>query len=199
VTGYGNRGLQRIADIAAARYRATTARRKCFVSYHQADEDEVAAFLDAYGEIFIAKCIGITADDPLINSTDRGYIMRKIRENYLTDSTVTIVLIGRCTWAREYVDWEIASTLRNDPKNGRSGLMGITLPAYSASASRKGPPRLQDNLPPKGGDGYARWWKYPESSAGLRSCIEDAFRARTRRASLVTNSRLLYSYNRTCT
>ena len=53
--------------------------------------------------------------------------MRKIREKYLTNSTVTIVFIGECTKARKYVDWEIASSLRNDPNNGRSGLLGINL------------------------------------------------------------------------
>ena len=40
---------------------------------------------------------------------------RTTGENYLSNTTVTIVLIGECTKARKYVDWEIASTLRNDP------------------------------------------------------------------------------------
>ena len=53
------------------------------------------------------------------NSLSRGiesdvveYIMRRIRENYVTGSSCTIVLVGRDTWARKYVDWEIDATLQ---------------------------------------------------------------------------------------
>jgi len=33
--------------------------------------------------------------------------MRRIREEKLQDSTVTIVLVGNCTNSRRYVDWKI--------------------------------------------------------------------------------------------
>lgn len=58
-----------------------------------------------------------------------NYIMQQIRENYLSDSTVTIVLIGKETWKRKYVDWEISASIRNTQKNPRSGLIGILLPS----------------------------------------------------------------------
>jgi hypothetical protein len=38
--------------------------------------------------------------------------LRRIRQLYLLDSTVTIVLIGKCTWARKFVDWETQASLR---------------------------------------------------------------------------------------
>ncbi|WP_372493341.1 TIR domain-containing protein [Janibacter melonis] len=38
--------------------------------------------------------------------------MDRIRTKYLGDSSVTIVLVGSCTWARRYVDWEVYSSLR---------------------------------------------------------------------------------------
>ena len=115
--------VQRAALLAEIRSNDQT-RHKCFVSYHQDDEDEVIQFIDDYSSVFIAKVLGVSDDDDFIHSSNKDYVMRRIRELYLTDSTVTIVLIGKCTWARKYVDWEIASTLRNDSNNKRSGLLG---------------------------------------------------------------------------
>ena len=47
-------------------------------------------------------------DDSLATDT----IRQRIRDNFIRDATVTVVLIGPCTWQRKYVDWEIGSSLR---------------------------------------------------------------------------------------
>ena len=190
--------IQRAALIAELRDTDQT-RHKCFVSYHQDDEDEVIQFIDDYSSVFIPKVLGVSDDDDFIDSSDTDYVMRRIRELYLTDSTVTIVLIGRCTWARKYVDWEIASTLRNDSNNKRSGLLGVLLP--SAGISPDVPVRLSDNLPKTNStDGYARHIIYPPSDYYLRTWIEDAFNARSNssRYSLINNARALFKNNRYC-
>ena len=46
-------------------------------------------------------------EQDIIDIDNTDYVMRRIRELYLKDSTVTIVLIGKCTWARRSIDWEI--------------------------------------------------------------------------------------------
>jgi hypothetical protein len=173
------------------------ARHKCFVSYHAEDADEVVSFLEDFGHVFIPRVIGVSDDDDFIDSENTDYVMDSIREKYLTDSSVTIVLIGRCTWARRYVDWEVYSTLRNDKKNRRNGLMAITLPSASDYAERQLPARVSDNF--DGSDGYARWWKYPTSSSSLQSRIESAFIERITRADLIDNSRARRLRNATCT
>ena len=190
--------VQRAALLAEMRSTDQT-RHKCFVSYHQDDEDEVIQFIDDYSSVFIPKVLGVSDDDDFIDSSDTDYVMRRIRELYLTDSTVTIVLISRCTWARKYVDWEIASTLRNDSNNKRSGLLGVQLP--SAAIGPSAPARLNDNLPESSGaDGYARYIIYPPYHDFLRTWIEDAFTARSdsSRYSLIDNTRVLFKYNRHC-
>lgn len=167
-------------------------KRKAFISYHHDDQDEVERFIEDFGdECFIHRTVGISSD--IIDSDDKDYIMRKIREKYLTDSTVTIVMIGKCTWARRYVDWEVASTLRDDPNNKRSGLMAITLPSV-ADSTKTLPSRVEDNVD----SGYARWWKYPTTRSGLESCIEEAFLARDALANKVDNSRDLKKNNSPC-
>ena len=190
--------VQRAALRAEMRSTDQT-RHKCFISYHQDDEDEVIQFIEDYSSVFIAKVLGVSDEDDFINSPDTDYVMRRIRELYLTDSTVTIVLVGRCTWARKYVDWEIASTLRNDSNNKRSGLLGVRLP--SAGTNTSAPARLNDNLPEAHGtDGYARDIIYPPYDDFLRTWIEDAFTARSdySRHSLIDNTRELFKYNRHC-
>ena len=48
-----------------------------------------------------------------------GTIRRKIRDEFIADATVTIVLIGKCTWQQKYVDWKIGSSLRDAEYNSR--------------------------------------------------------------------------------
>jgi hypothetical protein len=181
---------------AALRKSDDPTRHKCFVSYHADDADEVANFIDAYGHVFIPRVIGVSDEDDFIDSADTDYVMDRIREKYLTDSTVTIVMVGCCTWARRYVDWEVFSSLRNDRNNRRSGLVAITLPSAADYVSKKLPDRVADNW--DGEDGYARWWKYPSSAELVRSRIETAFTERTTRAHLIDNSRARKLYNSSC-
>lgn len=165
-------------------------RRKVFISYHHDDEGEVQKFVEDFGDdCFITR--GVFTDD-IINSDDRDYIMQQIRKKYLSDSTVTIVMVGKCTWARKYVDWEIASTLRNDPVNKRSGLMAVALPSIGSSGNL--PARFKDNMD----SGYATFWAYPSSVSVLADYIEKAFQAKTNLSDKVNNTRELRKNNSAC-
>ncbi|MET7329466.1 TIR domain-containing protein [Nonomuraea sp. NPDC005650] len=192
---YSQLRLARLAE-AAARKNNDPTRHKCFVSYHHDDQDEVAEFINSFGHVFIPRVLGVSDEDDIIDSDDTDYIMDQIRERYLTDSTVTIVLVGKCTWARRYVDWEVFSTLRNDKKNRRSGLMAITLRSAANYAEKKLPARVADNV--DNDKLYARWWKYPSSAEFLRGLIETAFQDRTNKADLIINSRPRKIYNSSC-
>lgn len=109
---------------------------------------------------------------------------------------MTIVLVGGCTWARKYVDWEVAASLRNTPSASRSGLLAITLPSAENNTDRRLPARVADNV--DGKSGYARWWKYPSSASDLAMLIETAYQARSARFDTVDNTRSLRAYNSTC-
>jgi len=153
--------LQKIAENAAAR-KVDNTRHRCFISHHAADSQEVAGFLDDFGTEFIGKTIGVSDGDDFIDSIDTGYVMDRIRTEYLGKTTVTIVLIGRCTWARRYVDWEVYSSLRSSKRSSVNGLLAITLPSVAKVAGRKLPARVDDNIirnVSKVDIGYARWKK----------------------------------------
>jgi hypothetical protein len=192
---YSKWDLQKVAD-AAAKRSVDPSRHKVFISHHAANRDEVAAFLDSFGHVMIPRTIGVSDDDDFIDSFNTDYVMDKIREKYLTNSTVTIVMIGGCTWARKYVDWEVFSTLRNDRLNRRSGLLAITLPSMSNNSNRRLPPRVDDNV--RDNQLYARWWKYPSNADQVRRYVEEAFQARSNRAHLIDNSRVRKVNNSPC-
>lgn len=66
-------------------------RRKCFISYHRSDEDEVQGFIQRFdhdNNVLISRGIGASMAGDIINSNSSDYIMRRVREDYLRDSTV---------------------------------------------------------------------------------------------------------------
>jgi hypothetical protein len=189
------REVQKVA-LSASERKDDDTRHKCFVSYRVTDLEEVEQFFDDFGTEFIPRSVGVTEEDDFIESSDDDYIKRRIRDLYLTDSTVTILLVGGCTWSRKFVDWELSSSLRNDSANRRNGLLAIQLPSTDAPTI---PSRVKDNWVREEPDlSYALYKKYPSSTSTLRAYIETAFVARTAKAALVSNSRALRKNNSQC-
>lgn len=176
-----------------------TVRRKCFISYHHADQDYVNQFVrdfDHSNDCFIARGLGEEMPGDVIDSYNTDYVMAKIRERFLRDTTVTIVLLGRCTWARRYVDWEIQASLRQGMITIPNGLLGIKLPTFSGQFPDRFDRNLSADWPRI--DCYARHMDYPNSTASLEAAIESAHGRRTTHHNLISNPRDRMSYNRQC-
>lgn len=174
-----------------------TVRHKCFISYHHDDQEAVNQFVHDFDHninCFLARGLGEEMTSDIINSTDTDYVMSQIRKRFLSDSTVTIVLLGKCTWARRYVDWEIQSSLRCGKTTTPNGLLGIKLPSFS-----RFPARFNDNLlsEPSNVDCYACWMDYPTTMEDLVCGIETAYQRRSY-PRLITNSHDRMDYNRKC-
>ena len=177
-------------------------RHKCFISYHHDDQEEVENFIETFDherKVFIARALGAGMEQDIIDSDDTDYVMRRIRELYLKDSTVTLVLMGRCTWARRYVDWELQASLRSGETVTPNGLLGIKLPSYPKRGG-KFPNRLDLNLKQSDDqeDCYARWMEYPTRKDTLSNEIDAAFNRRFTHAKWINNPRDRFKYNRTC-
>lgn len=173
-------------------------RRKCFISYHHADQDEVIDFVDTFdhaGDVFIRRLLGESPDD-LIDSTNADYVMSQIRQRYLKDSTVTIVMLGRCTWARRYVDWEIQSSLRQGQSTIPNGLLGIKLSSFGGFPQRFNANLMAPNDTRAGC--YARHITYPTNLSALQSAIEAAYQRRTTHAKYIVNPRERMKISRQC-
>lgn len=175
--------------------------RRCFISYHHDDEREVQTFLDTYSnaEVFTHRALGLDMANDIVDSHDTEYVMRRIRELYMQNTSVTIVMVGQNTWKRRYVDWEIAASLRNGFGNPANALLGIKLPSYAYGIQRY-PDRLNDNLNAEGVAAgtpcYAQCIPYPTNSAELKAAIEVVYERRQTRSHLINNTRARFACNR---
>lgn len=169
-------------------------KRKVFISHYKGDKAEVDKFISDFSHVFIPKVLGANNNDDFIQSTNTDYVMQRIREKYLGDSTVTIVLIGSCTHSRRYVDWEIKSSLKRGGYTP-NGLIAILLPSQGTSGHL--PPRFKDNWNDSD-TSYARYKAYPTSGSELSAWIEDAYTARTSRSHLISNSQGMMRNNSQC-
>ncbi len=173
-------------------------RRTVFISFCQYDREAVDAFVHRWTvreRVFIPKAIGTAFGSDLINSDNAEYVMGRIIRDYLSDSTITLVLIGTCTHSRRFVDWDIKASLRQGENYTPNGLLGVLLsPLQSANL----PQRFAANWERGEASCYARYRYEPGSAQELRTWLEDAFAARTTRANLIKNSADMMRYNARC-
>ena len=102
---------------------------KVFISYHHNNDQGFKDSLVDFGRenhIFVDRSVD-TGD--ISDALDDNSIREKIRDEYLRDSTVTIVLVGTETGTRKHVDWEIYSSMFDGQKNKKSGILAINLPS----------------------------------------------------------------------
>jgi hypothetical protein len=162
-------------------------RHKCFISYHRVDEEAVLAFKDQFDDAedaFIFR--GQSMPEDLINSSDDEYVIGEIRRRFLADSSVTIVLVGRCTWSRKFVDWEVQASLRQPAGGLPNGLLAIVLDQLQRSNPA---PTLPERVKSNVESGYARYHWYPSNGDELTGWVDDAYAARTGSAALIQNPR----------
>ena len=105
-------------------------KRKCFISFKTED---------VYYKNYIQEELDIDMIDKslneAINSGNPDYVMQSIRDDYLSDSTVTIHLIGSKSAEdlgekeQQYIKRELQASLYNGKGNTRNGILGIILPS----------------------------------------------------------------------
>lgn len=109
---------------------------KCFISYKKEDK----YYREEIDKLFDDRDVINKGLDTVINSEDGDYIMKKIRDDYLKDSTVTLFLIGQHSSENEGVDYlgqdknyfikkELQSSLYNRQGNTRNGILGVVIPS----------------------------------------------------------------------
>ena len=157
-------------------------RHKVFVSYHHENDqgyrDWFERFCADVYDIMDSRSVNL-GDIP--NGLNLDEVSRRIRDDHLSDSTVTVVLIGRDTWRRKHVDWEIAGTVRDTDANPRSGLLGIILPTHPSFGEDEYdpytiPPRLHDNVECD----FAELYDWSESPHEVARRVDSAYRRRDR-------------------
>lgn len=109
---------------------------KVFISYHHRLDQDYKNDLIEFGKdfgIFLDK--SVDSGDIPDHWSDEA-IRKKIRDEYLRDSTVTILLVGTETKKRKHIDWELYSSMFDGTVNKKSGVLVITLPVLPVSSFR---------------------------------------------------------------
>ena len=172
-------------------------RHNVFITYyHDQDQRAKDQFVHMMGDNIVDMSVDI-GDIPDTNQPTEATLQR-IREDYIAQASVTVVLIGRCTWQRKYVDWEIAASLRETQTNLRCGLLGILLPGHpdferECYLRRLIPPRLAANC--DGDESFASAYDWSSEPSKIRDWIHRAF-LRRRRQPDPDNSYPLFADNR---
>lgn len=102
---------------------------RVFISYHHDNDQYYKEKLWEWNNLqptFIDRSVE-TGDIEV--GLDDQTIRQKIRDEYLRDTTVTIVLVGTETGNRKHVDWEIFSSMIDGSINKKSGVIAIMLPS----------------------------------------------------------------------
>lgn len=163
------------------------ARPRVFVSYHHGGDqwyyDKFSETLHDYYETVIDRSL-----ERRIDSDNSEYIMRRIREEYITGTSCTFVLCGLETPKRKFVDWEIKASL-----DKQHGLIGVQLP--SAQLIDRGlffkPWRLDDNV----ASGYAVLMTWSDVITYPSLVANRIAEANARPKTLINNSRAMMVRN----
>lgn len=182
-------------------------RRKVFISYFKGDKVWVNKLVKDYGQpgsgVFIPSVVGVKDEDDFVNSDNSEYIISAIRERYIQDTSVTIVVIGQCIHSRKYIDWEVKSSLRQ-PANGMpNGLLGLAVPPPTDFSGNPIwhhlPDRFSKNYIQNRQDiSYARYYTWPTSAADLRRWIEEVYDLAVNKSNLIENPQEIIWRNLTC-
>ena len=104
-------------------------KHRVFISYYHADDQQYKNQLlgvnDKYN-IFTDMSVDTYDIDDTGKTPER--IREIIRDDYLKDSSVLIVLVGKNTKKRKHIDWEIYSSMYDGIVNKKMGILVITLP-----------------------------------------------------------------------
>lgn len=108
-----------------------------FISYHH-DNDQIykeeLLKLNGVGENRIFVDGSVNTGDISDDLSDEE-IREKIRDEYLRDTTVTIVIVGLETKGRKHIDWEIYSSMFDGTVNKKSGILVVKLPSTNCTLS----------------------------------------------------------------
>tara|TARA_R110000850_G_scaffold52021_1_gene126111 strand:- start:1365 stop:2006 length:642 start_codon:yes stop_codon:yes gene_type:complete len=110
------------------------AMQKVFISFHHANDQGYKDLLIGLNEQYgIFDDVSVNTHN-IADDLPTQTIRQIIRDDYLRDSTVTIVLVGTDTRRRKHVDWEIKSSMIDGSVNKKSGILVINLPSTGATS-----------------------------------------------------------------
>lgn len=147
-------------------------RHRVFISYYHADDQKYKNHLiemqefneetNDFQSVFEDYSVKEDEIDDTGKTSER--IRQIIRDDYIKDATVLILLCGLNTKTRKHVDWEIHAAMFNTQTNPKLGILVINLPTIDQTCRRSGSSEGELINP------YGNWF-----SASTRKEYEDLY------------------------
>lgn len=102
---------------------------KVFISCHHINDETYKTKLLRLNDLHGLFIDGSVDTGGIDENLPDGRIREIIRDEYLRDTTVTILLVGTETKRRKHIDWEIYSSMFDGQVNKKSGVLVVTLPS----------------------------------------------------------------------
>ena len=119
---------------------------KTFISYHHGNDQGYKNHLSKMAENFhVFEDCSVEVGD-ISDEYSSEKIRRIIRDEYLKDTKVTILLCGSETRFRKHIDWELKSSMIDGSINRRSGILIINLPTAGSNSGHAGLPNEKENI-----------------------------------------------------
>ena len=113
-------------------------RHKVFISYYHADDQYYKNYLTGMNEYIPYFGCQSVFDDYSVHENevdDTGLtdeqVRKIIRDDYIQDATVLVLLCGQNTKRRKHIDWEIHAAMYDSDVNPKMGILVINLPSIS--------------------------------------------------------------------
>ncbi len=115
-------------------------RKNIFISHYGGDEKYIEKFKSMIDSHFMIRDSSIVETEPN-NATNEHYIKYKILQPKIDWAGTMVVLIGKETKNREYVNWEIEYAIRHDKT-----IIGVYLPGATEKDVPEGVKKYGDSL-----------------------------------------------------
>ena len=112
----------------------------CKQKYDQACKEELLR-LNADARIFINSSI---CTDDIDGGLEPEEIRALIREKYLNQSTVTLLIVGKQTRYKKHIDWELQASMHHGSLFGKSGVVVLLTPDCESEYFTSPFPEIKD-------------------------------------------------------
>lgn len=103
-------------------------KHKIFISYYHMDDQKYKNRLVNWNKkenIFDDYSV---SDGDIQNGLPAEEVRQIIRDDFIKDSTVLVLLCGKNTKKRKYIDWELQTAMYSNDQNNKLGILIINLP-----------------------------------------------------------------------
>src|SRR5690606_31609056 len=111
-------------------------KHEVFISYHHENDQEAKELLIKMNSQFDLFDGYSVREGDIDDDLEPETIRRIIRDHYIKEATVLLLLCGVETKLRKHIDWEINAAMFNTEKNPRMGILVINLLSIPTQSMR---------------------------------------------------------------